>query len=59
MANKTFAKTNPLFLKSCELAKVQPTVRQASKFRMGKGTAFEWAADARHAKEAADDTPQE
>lgn len=35
-----FSKENKLFLKCCELANVPPTMRQASKFRNGKGLAF-------------------
>lgn len=37
--NKEFTK-NPLFISACERAKVKPTARQASKFRMKQGLAF-------------------
>jgi hypothetical protein len=39
MTNKEFSRT-PDFIKLCEAAKVKPTKRQASKFRMGKGNLF-------------------
>jgi predicted HicB family RNase H-like nuclease len=38
--NKEFAATDQNFLKHCKATKVEPTKRQASKFRMGKGKAF-------------------
>ena len=38
--NKVFAAKDPAFRDACEKAGVQPTARQASKFRMGKGAAF-------------------
>lgn len=38
--NKVFCKTDPAFLAACENAGVEPTSRQASKWRMGKGSAF-------------------
>lgn len=38
--NKVFAATDDAFKARCEAAGVQPTARQASKFRMGKGSAF-------------------
>jgi hypothetical protein len=38
--NKEFASKNEDFIRRCEAAKVKPTKRQASKFRMGKGSAF-------------------
>lgn len=37
LTNYQFSKKDRVFLKACKLAKVEPTVRQASKFRMGKG----------------------
>ena len=40
MNNAEFAKTWDVFLKCCELAKVKPTTRQASKFRSQKGRAY-------------------
>jgi hypothetical protein len=40
MTNHEFAKKDPLFLEACSLANVQPSRRQASKFRLGKGTAY-------------------
>jgi hypothetical protein len=39
MTNKEFSRTAD-FVKLCEAAKVKPTKRQASKFRMGKGDLF-------------------
>lgn len=38
--NKVFAMKDKGFLAACEKAGVQPTARQASKFRLGKGAAF-------------------
>lgn len=40
MRNKKFIEITPFFKKCCELAKVEPTPRQASKFRNGYGAAF-------------------
>jgi hypothetical protein len=41
--NQEFAKTNADFLACCTSAGVEPTKRQASKFRMRKGRAYlEW-----------------
>ena len=39
--NRDFAK-NEDFIQRCEKAKVQPTKRQASKFRLGKGSVFKF-----------------
>jgi hypothetical protein len=41
VTNKKFTEDN-VFIKSCELANTEPTSRQASKFRMGKGCAFKF-----------------
>lgn len=38
--NKQFCERDEVFKLSCELAKTKPTKRQASKFRMGKGSAI-------------------
>jgi len=38
--NREFAKTDTEFQRKCELAKVNPTKRQASKFRRGEGAAY-------------------
>ena len=54
--NRDFAKSgDPLFMKSCELAHVPPTKRQVSKWRMGRGLAYEHrnAAKAEVAREVA------
>ncbi len=40
MTNKVFSSSNEVFIKSCELASVDPTTRQASKYRNWKGKAF-------------------
>lgn len=40
MYNKVFASNNQLFRKACELASVDPTRRQASKYQRGIGKAF-------------------
>ena len=41
MNHKEFARTNKYFQDCCEVAKVPPTKRQASKFRTKRGTAYE------------------
>jgi len=41
MRAEKFMKENQLFIKCCELAKLPPTKRQVSKFRMGEGKAFQ------------------
>lgn len=46
--NANFA-LSPLFLKACELAKVEPTKRQASAFRNGKGAAYIYRIEAKKA----------
>ena len=40
MTNREFAKQDQAFKACCEMAKVEPTVRQASKFRAKKGAAY-------------------
>jgi len=40
MRNHVFAQTNEFFKICCQCAGVQPTPRQASKFRNNKGQAF-------------------
>jgi len=40
VTNKMFAKGDSFFNKACGMAEVEPTTRQASKFRMGKGLAY-------------------
>lgn len=44
--NRNFAQS-PLFRKACELAKTEPTKRQASKFRNKKGLAYWFVKQAR------------
>lgn len=39
VTNSTFAKTNHNFVIACEIAKIPPTARQASKFRRKTGLA--------------------
>ena len=39
--NRTFAATNAEFRAACERAGIQPTQRQASKWRLGFGKAWE------------------
>ena len=38
--NAEFAKENATFRKACEAAGVEPTTRQASKYRNGQGIAY-------------------
>lgn len=40
MTNEEYARVNQGFQKACKEAHVIPTKRQASKFRMRKGSAF-------------------
>ena len=40
MTHREFAGTNEVFRKACELANIKPTVRQASKFRLKRGSAY-------------------
>jgi hypothetical protein len=39
--NRKFTQ-NRIFIKACELAGVEPTTRQASKFRSGRGISFKF-----------------
>jgi hypothetical protein len=41
VTNKKFAEQDEIFKKACDVAGIKPTKRQASKFRLGKGLAFE------------------
>ena len=43
MTNKEFAKTDPKFRAACERAGIEPTARQASKYRRGFGLAFQFS----------------
>lgn len=38
--NKSFAKTDKVFIEACNRAGVQPTTRQASKYRNRRGLAY-------------------
>jgi len=40
--NQDFSRTDRVFKMACELAGVEPTSRQASKFRNRKGTAIKY-----------------
>lgn len=40
MTNSTYANTIKVFKTACEIANVDPTPRQASKFQNNKGAAF-------------------
>lgn len=40
MTNRQYAQKDLVFRKACELAKVKPTQRQVSKYRMRKGSAY-------------------
>lgn len=42
MNNRIFAKEDILFISCCKLAKILSTKRQASKFRRGKGLAYNY-----------------
>ena len=47
ITNKMFRDNNEVFKKCCELLDVEPTTRQASKFRNKKGVAIQAAAKVR------------
>jgi len=40
MTNKEFAETNENFKKACKRVELEPTTRQASKWRLHKGLAW-------------------
>ena len=44
--NQEFARTDRVFKMACELANIEPTTRQASKFRARKGTAIKFQGEA-------------
>ena len=44
--NEVFAKTDTLFLKSCECAGIKPTTRQGSKWRNEKGKSYDFRFEA-------------
>ena len=46
MTHREFAETDEVFKLACELAKVKPTVRQASKFRSKRGSAYAFKKEA-------------
>ena len=41
MTNREFSSTDEGFRRACERAGIQPTARQASKFRLGFGRAWQ------------------
>jgi hypothetical protein len=43
VTNKEFSSTNAAFQAACIEAQIEPTTRQASKWRMGKGKAYKTA----------------
>lgn len=47
ITNKMFRDNNKVFQTCCERMEVEPTTRQASKFRRGLGTAYKAAAEVR------------
>jgi hypothetical protein len=46
MTNTDFAKYDPVFRKACEIGKVKPTARQASKWRNRRGSARKFVGSA-------------
>ena len=52
MTHREFAGTDGIFKLACELAKVKPTVRQASKFRSKRGSAYSFRKQAIETLEA-------
>lgn len=57
MTNREFAHSNPVFIKACELAGLETTARQASRFRneMGKAFTFKTTAQKELASEKKED----
>lgn len=51
MTNREFAKQNDLFKEACEMARTEPTTRQASKFKRGMGLAWKALQDTTGGKE--------
>ncbi len=51
MTNKEFAVKDKVFQECCTLAKLEPTKRQASKYRNGKGMALLFKRQAGYAQE--------
>jgi hypothetical protein len=47
MTNSNFSWKNETFVQACEIAKVEPTTRQASKFRLGRGASSYHVANAK------------
>ena len=47
VTNKVYAKADFLFKQCCELAGIEPTRRQASKFLKNKGKAIQFITEAR------------
>lgn len=50
-SNRKMAEKDPIFRKACELAGVQPTKRQASKWRNKRGRAYDFRIQAATEKE--------
>jgi hypothetical protein len=46
MTNKEYSEKVPVFKMACTLAEVKPTIRQASKYRNQKGSAFPFRGEA-------------
>jgi len=42
MSNREYAEKTKAFREACSEAQIEPTIRQASKWRNGKGKAFAW-----------------
>ena len=42
MKNSTFAQSNELFQEVCKISQIEPTARQASKWRNKKGSAYKF-----------------
>ena len=52
MTNSEFAQKNEYFKKCCKRAGIEPTVRQASKFRNRKGLAYQHRHEVKEEKAA-------
>jgi hypothetical protein len=59
VSNRIFAERDLLFQQSCRFANVPPTKRQASKYRAGKGLAFEVKPILQQARRIVADKPPE
>jgi hypothetical protein len=46
LTNREFSKTDSVFIEACQLAGIEPTRRQASKWNRRTGLAYAWRGEA-------------